>query len=62
MSQLHGVNGPQAPQNVGLSPSVGKLGPHSVQIGTNPPVRLDDIKGNKIPFAGFRTATKVASA
>lgn len=62
MSQLHGINGPQAPRNVGLSPSVGKLGPHSVQIGTNPPVRLDDIKGNKIPFAGFRTATKVASA
>lgn len=62
MSQIHNVNGPQTPQNVGVSPSVGKLGLHTVQIGTNPPVRLDDIKGNKIPFAGFRTATKVASA
>ena len=30
--------------------------------GTNPPVRLDAIKGNKIPFAGFRTATKVVNA
>lgn len=62
MSQLHGINGAQQPQAAGISPSVGRLGPHSVQIGTNPPVRLDNIKGNKMPFAGFRTATKVASA
>lgn len=62
MTQLHGINGSQPPQNAEFSPSVGKLGLHSVQIGTNPPVRLDTIKGNKIPFAGFRTATKVASA
>ena len=33
-----------------------------MQLGTNPPVRLDAIKGNKIPFAGFRTATKVVNA
>ena len=62
MSQLHGINGAQQPQATGISPSVGKLGLHSVQLGTNPPVRLDAIKGNKIPFAGFRTATKVVNA
>lgn len=62
MSQLHGINGAQQPQATGISPSVGRLGFHSVQLGTNPPVRLDDIKGNKIPFAGFRTATKVVNA
>mgnify|MGYP000844922113 CR=1 FL=1 len=61
MSQLHGINGAQQPQATGISPSVGKLGLHSVQLGTNPPVRLDAIKGNKIPFAGFRTATKVVN-
>ena len=62
MSQLHGINGAQQPQATGISPSVGRLGLHSVQLGTNPPVRLDAIKGNKIPFAGFRTATKVVNA
>ncbi|HIW78617.1 MAG TPA: DUF3626 domain-containing protein [Candidatus Bilophila faecipullorum] len=63
MTQLHEVHGARQPmQTAGMSPSVGRLGPHSVQIGANPPIRLDQIKGNKIPFAGFRTATKVASA
>lgn len=62
MSQLHGVNGAQQPQATETSASVGRIGPHSVRIGTNPPIRLDAIKGNKIPFAGFRTATKVVSA
>lgn len=62
MSQLHGINGAQQPQATGISPSVGRLGLHSVQLGTNPPIRLDAIKGNKIPFAGFRTATKVVNA
>lgn len=42
--------------------SAGKLGKHSVTIGDSPAIRLDSIKANKIPFAGFRTATKVASA
>ena len=62
MSQLHGIDGAQQPQATGISPSVGRLGLHSVQLGTNPPIRLDAIKGNKIPFAGFRTATKVVNA
>lgn len=63
MTQLHEVHGVRQPmQTAETSPSVGRLGPHSVQIGTNPPIRLDQIKGNKIPFPGFRTATKVVSA
>ena len=44
MSQLHGINGAQQPQATGISPSVGKLGLHSVQLGANPPDRLDAIK------------------
>lgn len=63
MSPLRNVGGvPQPAQGTGISASVGRLGPHSVQIGTNPPVRLDQIRGNDVPFAGFRTATRVASA
>ncbi|MFQ8735900.1 MAG: hypothetical protein ACLSAH_07575 [Bilophila wadsworthia] len=61
MSQLHGINGAQQPQATEFLLPSRKLA-HSVQLGTNPPVRLDAIKGNKIPFAGFRTATKVVNA
>lgn len=62
MSQINGINNAQTAAAAGNVSSAGKLGSHTVQIGKNPPFRLDQIKGNKIPFAGFRTAAKVASA
>lgn len=51
----------QAP-TAGVKSSVGKLGDHIVQMGKNPPIRLDQIKAFKIPGAGFRSATKVVNA
>ncbi len=42
----------------GITEKVGVYGEHKVQIGTGSPVRLDEIKGESIPFQGFRSATK----
>mgnify|MGYP002625253529 CR=1 FL=1 len=44
----------------GITESTGVFGEHKVQIGKNSPIRLDKIKSASIPFAGFRTATKIA--
>lgn len=52
----------QIRQTQSTSSAVGTLGAHSIRIGTNPPISLSKIPSKKIPFAGFRTATKVANA
>ena len=44
----------------GITERTGIFGEHKVQLGTGSPIRLDSIKGNSIPYQGFRTATKVA--
>lgn len=44
----------------GVGEKTGVFGEHKVCIGRQSPVRLDKIQANKIPFAGFRTATKIA--
>ena len=44
----------------GITESTGVFGEHKVQIGKGSPIRLDSIKSASIPFAGFRTATKIA--
>ncbi|WP_297218947.1 DUF3626 domain-containing protein [uncultured Desulfovibrio sp.] len=44
----------------GITEKTGIFGQHKVQLGTASPIRLDSIKGNSVPFQGFRTATKVA--
>jgi len=44
------------------TPSVGKMEGHTVTLSGQPPVRLDKIKGNSLPFQGFKTATKIDRA
>ena len=41
----------------GITEKTGIFGQHKVQLGTASPIRLDSIKGNSVPFQGFRTAT-----
>ena len=47
-------------QSRGIDKSVGVFGSHYVQLGKGSPIRLDAIKSASVPFAGFKTATKVA--
>ncbi len=47
-------------QSRGIDESVGVFGSHCVQIGKGNPIRLDTIKSASVPYAGFKTATKVA--
>lgn len=44
----------------GITEKTGVFGQHKVQLGTGSPIRLDKIKGNSVPYQGFRTATKIA--
>ena len=44
----------------GITEKTGVFGEHRVQLGTGEPIKLDSIKANKVPYQGFRTATKVA--
>ncbi|MBQ9406684.1 MAG: DUF3626 domain-containing protein [Desulfovibrio sp.] len=44
----------------GITESTGVFGNHRVQFSGGAPIRLDKIKSASIPFAGFRTVTKIA--
>lgn len=44
----------------GITETTGVFGNHKVQLGKGSSIRLDKIKSASVPFAGFRTATKVA--
>ena len=46
-------------QSRGVDSSVGVFGSHHVQIGNGTPIRLDEIKSAKVPYAGFKTATQI---
>lgn len=50
----------QTLENKGITDAVGTYGDHKVRIGDASPINLANIKANKVPFAGFKTATKVA--
>ena len=59
--EIRGVHGAQATggmQQVGE----GYLGKHHVALAGQPPIRLDEIGTSKIPFQGFRKATRVERA
>ncbi|MBR5734205.1 MAG: hypothetical protein IKX79_01515, partial [Desulfovibrionaceae bacterium] len=43
----------------GITESTGVFGEHKVQLGSGPAIRLDEIQSAKIPYAGFKTATKI---
>ncbi|MCL2029660.1 MAG: DUF3626 domain-containing protein, partial [Deltaproteobacteria bacterium] len=45
----------------GVDEKVGVFGDHQVRLGQGEPIRLDAIRAAKIPFAGFRRASQVAS-
>ena len=44
----------------GITETTGVFGNHKVQLGKGSSIRLDKIKSASVPFAGFRTATKIA--
>ena len=44
----------------GITEKTGVFGEHKVQLGTGSPIKLDKIKGNSVPYQGFRSATKIA--
>ena len=44
----------------GVTEKTGVYGEHKVQIGQGSPIDLASIKSAKVPFAGFRTATKIS--
>ena len=44
----------------GITEKTGVFGEHTVQLGKGEPIRLDSIKANKVPYQGFKTATKIA--
>ena len=44
----------------GITETTGVFGNHKVQLGKGSSIRLDKIKSADVPFAGFRTATKIA--
>ncbi|MDR2165247.1 MAG: DUF3626 domain-containing protein, partial [Zoogloeaceae bacterium] len=46
----------------GAAAHVGAIGEHTVTLSGQPPLRLDKIKGNPLPFQGFRVATRIQSA
>lgn len=48
-------------ESKGISQAIGVYGEHKIRLGKASPLRLDKIKANDVPFAGFRTATKVTS-
>lgn len=45
-------------QSRGITEKTGVYGEHKVRLGTGKPIKLDSIKGNHIPFQGFRAVTK----
>ena len=45
----------------GVDKSTGTFKNHSVRIGNSSAVRIDKMKSDRIPFQGFRTATRIAS-
>lgn len=45
-------------QSRGITEKTGVYGEHKVRLGTGKPIKLDSIKGNRIPFQGFRAVTK----
>lgn len=54
---------PQVQQQLqarGITQEVGVFGNHRVQVGNGAPIRLDSIRSAPVPFAGFRSATKIA--
>ena len=59
---LSGARQVQTQQTEQSRSAVGTIGKHSVQLGDGPKINLNSIKTNKVPFAGFRAATKIASA
>ena len=44
------------------STAVGKLGNHSIKLADGPEINLKSIKSAKVPFAGFKKATKIQRA
>ncbi len=44
----------------GIDESVGVFRKHKIAIGLQKAIHIDEIKSAKIPFAGFKTATKIA--
>ncbi|GHU25966.1 hypothetical protein AGMMS50256_01890 [Betaproteobacteria bacterium] len=62
MSQsIQGVTSQGAAQRVAEA-AASAIGDHTVQLGGQPPVRLDKIQGSKIPFQGFTRATRMQRA
>ncbi len=43
----------------GVTEKTGVYGEHKVQIGQGSPINLESLKSAKVPYEGFRTATKV---
>ncbi|MDR2392165.1 MAG: DUF3626 domain-containing protein [Planctomycetota bacterium] len=54
------ISGTASP--AGQSASVGKFEGRTVTLAGQPPLRLDKIKGNSLPFQGFRKVTKLDRA
>ncbi|MDD7022102.1 MAG: hypothetical protein PUI29_05995, partial [Aeromonadales bacterium] len=47
-------------QSRGVDKTTGTFGDHKVQIGSAKPLRIDKLKSDRIPFQGFRTATRIS--
>lgn len=47
-------------QSRGVDKTTGTFGDHKVQIGSAKPLRIDKLKPDRIPFQGFRTATRIS--
>ncbi len=62
MTDVSGISRSGMTQTQQTQSTVGTMGAHTVQIGDGPAINLQDIKTNKVPFQGFRTATKIESA
>lgn len=62
MSQsIQGLTSQGAAQRVAEA-AASAIGDHTVQLGGQPPVRLDRIQGNSLPFQGFFSATRMERA
>jgi hypothetical protein len=49
----------RAMETKGITSTVGVFGNHKIQFGTASSINLASIKANSVPFAGFKTATKI---
>ena len=47
-------------QGRGVDQATGTFGNHTVRLSGAKPLRIDKIKPDRIPFQGFRTATRIA--